>query len=166
MNSKTERDRAVMTDIDGVKREWFDAGFSAGCEFERERIKSVQGQAMPGHESLLESIKFDGVTTGEQAAVIIVQAERKKLARIGIDPRSDAGQPAPHVAVETTSMTTPQAVTVDMTKDEVAAIAKQEWANQPKLHREFDSVEQFAAFRVAESQGRIRVLDKRKGRVN
>lgn len=45
------------------------------ADAERERIKSVRSQSLPGHEALIETLMFDGVTTGEQAAVKVLQAE-------------------------------------------------------------------------------------------
>ncbi len=166
MNSETERNRAIATDLDGVKREWFNAGFLAGCESERARIKTVQEQAMPGHESLLERMKFDGVTTAEQAAVIIVAAEKRKLGRIAIHLREDAGQPAAHTPFETINPSTPQAIAADMSKEDMKSIAHAEWEAQPKLRNEFSGERQYIAFRTAEAQGRIRLLGKRKGKVN
>jgi hypothetical protein len=56
----------------------FDEGFTAGAEFERKRIQRVEEQALPGHEDLIATLKYDGHTTGEQAAVQVI-AERKKL---------------------------------------------------------------------------------------
>lgn len=51
----------------------------AGMKAEADRIKSVKAQLIPGHEALIEKLMFDGVTTGEQAAVQIVQAEKGKM---------------------------------------------------------------------------------------
>jgi signal peptide peptidase SppA len=50
---------------------------AAGAAAERERIQAVraQGAALPGHEALVERLAFDGVTTGPDAAVQLLQAE-------------------------------------------------------------------------------------------
>ena len=53
-------------------------GIVEGSQGERDRIKAVEAQALPGHEALIGELKFDGKTTGEQAAVRILQAERQK----------------------------------------------------------------------------------------
>jgi len=58
----------------------FDAGFKAGAEAERKRIQSVEEQALPGHEDLVAKLKYDGHTTGEQAAVQVLAAERERRA--------------------------------------------------------------------------------------
>lgn len=48
----------------------------AGAESERLRIKAVKEQAMPGHEALIETLMFDGETTGEQAAMKVLASEK------------------------------------------------------------------------------------------
>jgi signal peptide peptidase SppA len=53
-------------------------GIVEGSKTERDRIKAVEAQSLPGHETLIGELKFDGKTTGEQAAVKILQAERAK----------------------------------------------------------------------------------------
>jgi hypothetical protein len=72
-----EHSRAIATDLDDVRKQWFNAGFKAGAESERARIQAVQEQTMPGHETLVEIMKFDGKTTGEQAAVQILAAREE-----------------------------------------------------------------------------------------
>lgn len=49
-----------------------------GAETERARIQAVKAQLIPGHEALIEKAMFDGETTGEKAALLIVQAEKSK----------------------------------------------------------------------------------------
>lgn len=83
-------------------------GKASGASAERERIKAVEAQALPGHAALIEQCKWDGTTTGEQAAIKIVQAEKATRAvhrdRLQADtlqpitqpvvrPEGDAGNP-------------------------------------------------------------------------
>lgn len=49
---------------------------SESAKAERERILSVKDQAISGHEDLINALMFDGVTSGEQAAVKVLQAEK------------------------------------------------------------------------------------------
>jgi hypothetical protein len=58
------------------KTQGVDAGMKAGAEKERERIKAVEAQALPGHEDLIASLKFDGITSGPEAAVKVLAAEK------------------------------------------------------------------------------------------
>jgi signal peptide peptidase SppA len=72
------------------------AQFSAeGAKAERERIQAVRGQALPGHEALIEQLAFDGKTTGPEAAAAVVQAHRATLATAGQAHYSDAPAAAP-----------------------------------------------------------------------
>lgn len=47
-----------------------------GAQTERARIQGVRAQAIPGHEALIERLAFDGATTGPEAAVQILAAEK------------------------------------------------------------------------------------------
>lgn len=53
-----------------------DAARTEGADAERRRIQGVEAQVIPGHEKLIETLKFDGKTTPEQAAVAVLQAEK------------------------------------------------------------------------------------------
>jgi hypothetical protein len=55
-------------------------GFVAGAEAERLRIQDVESQLIPGHEALIAALKFDGITTGPEAAVKVLAAEKTKQA--------------------------------------------------------------------------------------
>jgi signal peptide peptidase SppA len=61
-------------------------GFAAGATAERQRIQDVEAQALPGHEALIQTLKFDGKTTGAEAASQVLAAERtlrgKNLAQL------------------------------------------------------------------------------------
>ena len=53
------------------------AAFRAeGATAERERIQSVRAQSIQGHEALIESLAFDGVTSGAEAAMQVLAAEK------------------------------------------------------------------------------------------
>jgi len=52
-------------------------GSASGAEAERKRIQDVEAQSMPGHEALIAQLKFDGKTTGAEAAVQVINAERQ-----------------------------------------------------------------------------------------
>lgn len=74
-------------------------GREAGATAERQRIKDVEAQAMPGHEALIATLKFDGKTTGPEAAVQVLGAERKKRAdRLGDFYADGEGARVPHAA--------------------------------------------------------------------
>jgi len=76
------------------------AGTASGATAERERIQAVLDQSMPGHEALVQTLAFDGKTTGPEAAVQVLQAEKKAKAKVGTDLSSDAPDPVPTAAKE------------------------------------------------------------------
>lgn len=66
-----------------------DALRKEGAEAERSRIKSVLDQSLPGYEAEIQEMAFDGETTGEQAAVKVLQLEKKKQAETAEDLHED-----------------------------------------------------------------------------
>jgi signal peptide peptidase SppA len=62
----------ASVDVDTVK--------TAAATAERERIKAVFEQSMPGHEKLIDQLAFDGKTSGPEAAVQILKAINAKKA--------------------------------------------------------------------------------------
>lgn len=74
--------------IASIEKEAFEKGFSegtqkgklSGAESERERIKGVEEQLIPGHEALIISLKYDGKTTGPEAAVQVLKKEKDLMA--------------------------------------------------------------------------------------
>src|ERR1700675_31955 len=79
-------------------------GKSEGESAERERIKAVeaQGEGMPGHDQLIQELKFDGKTTGPEAAVRVLAAEKKKKASRIADIRTDAPSAVPAGTIDPT----------------------------------------------------------------
>lgn len=76
-------------------------GRAAGAQAERDRIAGVKAQAIPGHEALIEQLAFDGKSSGADAALAIVAAEKAlreaAAASIAADappavPPADAGE--------------------------------------------------------------------------
>jgi hypothetical protein len=64
-----------------------------GASGERARIASVRAQSMTGHEALIEQLAADGSTSGPEAAVQVLAAERARAATAGRERADDA--PAP-----------------------------------------------------------------------
>lgn len=83
--------------------EWaaFERGKTDGAAAERERIKAVEAQAVPGHEALIAELKFDGKTTGPEAAVKVLAAEKEKRGKVLSDLKADAPNPVPHAEAPT-----------------------------------------------------------------
>ena len=70
----------------------------AGAESERQRITDVRAQTLPGHEALVEQLAFDGKTTGPEAAMAVMAAERARIAGAAAAHAADAPAAVPHAA--------------------------------------------------------------------
>jgi signal peptide peptidase SppA len=150
----------TAADVEAAKRLGFDTGFKAGAEAERQRIQAVEGVVLPGHEALVAELKFDGVTSGPEAAARIIAAERAKLGRMAANLRTDAPNPAPHDASDRSSVGNGRGAAAGDPAD-IEAASKNEWATKPELRREFTSEAAYLAFKKAEASGQIRILAKR-----
>lgn len=73
----------------------FDAIRAQGADLERQRIAAVRAQAMPGHEKLIEALAADGKTTGPEAAVAVLSAERNLRESQQRARAADAPKPLP-----------------------------------------------------------------------
>lgn len=51
-------------------------GLASGSVTERERIKAIDALGLPGHEKLIEEMKYDGKTTASEAAIKVLAAEK------------------------------------------------------------------------------------------
>lgn len=71
-----------------------------GAAAEASRIKSVREQSMPGHEALIEALAFDGKTTGPEAAVQVLAAERARVGAQAAARQADAPAPVQTAADE------------------------------------------------------------------
>lgn len=71
------------------------AGLAAGATAERQRIQDVQAQALPGHEALIAALAYDGKTTGAEAAIQVITAERAAATARLNALRADTPQPLP-----------------------------------------------------------------------
>lgn len=87
-----------QSDLDRAREEGRAEGLQAGADAERARIRAVEAQALPGHEALIADMKFDGKTTGPEAAVRILAAEREKGGAMLAQLAADAPAPVAFVA--------------------------------------------------------------------
>ncbi len=121
-----------------------------GASAERQRIKDVESYSMPGHEALIESLKYDGQTSGEAAGARVARAHKEMLTKVGADLNADAPQalPAAEAAVAT-------AESLDHLSLEDRCKAK--WENDPKVKADNSTFEGYLALEKAREQGRVRI---------
>jgi len=142
-------DRGVA---EGIKQ-----GMTDGALAERNRIRSVEDQLIPGHEQLIQSLKYDGITTGPEAAVKILTAEKKiridMAAAISADAITPVNQPALPVGGEGVDSSLP-----------VEERAKIKWDKSPELREEFNkNFDAYLAWLKQSEAGNVRILKKEKG---
>jgi len=119
------------------------AAFRAeGAAAERARIQAVEAQAIPGHEKLIATLKFDGASTAGDAALAIVAAEKSVRAAAAL--ASDADAPAP-VALKPAAAVEPA---------DKPAKSRQQLTDEAKAYAAAHKVDFVAAFKhVSETQG-------------
>jgi capsid assembly protease len=66
-----------------------------GAAAERDRVQAVRQQAIPGHEALIEQLAADGKTTGPEAAMAVLAAERQTRAAHAAARAAEAPKPVP-----------------------------------------------------------------------
>lgn len=127
-------------------------GLAAGADAERARIQAVESQLIPGHEALIARLKFDGQTSGPEAAAAMVAAEKTLRAKALHNLRADAPDPAAAPAAPKTGAEAPA-------EDESLPLeerAKAKWAADPKLRGEFRTFEAYLAYEKAVAGGRVK----------
>jgi len=129
-----------------------------GARTERERIKDVEAQLMPGHEALINKLKYDGKTTGPEAAMQVVQAEKAVLAQTKADINADAIEPVEQPA-------TPAVDNVDTENLPLDERAKANWDKNGTLRSEFDGdFDSYLAYMQATAAGNVKVLGKKENK--
>ena len=71
-----------------------------GATAERDRIQGIEAQALPGHDALIASLKFDGKTTPGEAAMAVNAAERGLRSAHAAAQAAEAPQPVPTAAAQ------------------------------------------------------------------
>jgi len=121
-----------------------EAARAEGATAERERIKSIEGLAIAGHDGLIEEMKFDGKTTCEQAAVAIIQAEQKLGAEHGkIRTAERPGAAASSIPPVVEHEGDKKAARAKLPLEERA---KAEFEESAELQAEFDNVATYTAY--------------------
>lgn len=126
-----------------------------GAKAERCRIQAVLEQSMPGHDALIQSLAFDGKTTGPEAAVQVLKAEKQAREKLSVDAADDAIAP---VAVPSVPEGGDSAeLSDDAPVDERAKVS---WDKDAKLRNEFNGkYETYLAYFKAVDNNSVKVLN-------
>lgn len=100
-----------------------------GAAAERARIQAVEAQAIAGHEALINTLKFDGKSTGGDAAMAVLAAEKNARAAHATAAATEAPQP---LALTPPASVAPAAAeSKALTRAELDAKAKEYMAANP-----------------------------------
>jgi ClpP class serine protease len=127
-----------------------------GAKAERDRIASVEAQLLPGHEALIASLKADGISTGGDAAIQILAAEKARRTAHAQSLYADAPKPVPHAAAPATEGAA-------ATPDENLPIetrCAQQWESNAGLRDEFATLDAFIAYERATAKGLAKTFRK------
>lgn len=137
---------------------------AVGAAAERARIQAVESALIPGHEALIAGLKFDGKTTGGDAALAVNAAERQIRTSQGAAANADAPKP-----VKTTPTPTIEASADAKAAAEAQRVAglpvedrcKAQWEASAQIRGEFACLADYTALVKAEEAGKVRVLGKK-----
>lgn len=122
------------------------------CNGERTRILAVEAQAMPGHEALIAALKADGKTTGPEAAVQILAAEKAVLGAKAGALAGDAPKAVAHAAAPADKPAVDDSLPLE-------GRIKATWDASPALQAEFGgNFASYQALEKANAAGKVRVL--------
>lgn len=99
-----------------------------GASAERARIQGIEAQAIAGHESLINSMKFDGQSTAGDAAMAIVAAEKSARSAAAAAMANEAPSPLPAAAPAAVEA---PAAGAAMSREELDKAAKAHMAAHP-----------------------------------
>jgi signal peptide peptidase SppA len=128
-----------------------------GAAAEMQRIKDIESQGMPGHEKLIGELKFDGKTTGAEAAVKVLAAEKAKLSDKSEGLETDAaGVQVP--ASESDGLDHGDGEGEGLSVEDKA---KAKWDKDAKLRTEYGGVfEKYLAYAKADAAGQVKVYSR------
>lgn len=133
-------------------------GLAEGADAERARIQAVEAQAIAGHDALIATLKFDGKTTGPEAAVAVLAAEKALRGKALAQLRGDA----PTLAAAPAAPAAPAAGAPEVDENlPLEDRARAKWDAEPKLRGEFRTFEAYLAYETALAGGRVKQLRNR-----
>ena len=133
-----------------------------GAAQERARIQSVEAQCIPGHEALIASLKFDGVTSGNAAAAAVVAAERGLRASAAHSLAAEAPAPIHNVVAPPVTFSQPDA-SQDMSLP-LEVRCKAHWDASAETRKEFayGGLASYTAFVGATERGAAKIFNSSK----
>lgn len=128
-----------------------------GATSERARIEAVLAQSMPGHDAMIKALAFDGVTTGPEAAVKVLAAERSQRSNALDALKADGQKLATIPAVHTPAVETVGTEDASLPLEDRC---KARWDKDKAVRAEFGSLDRYLAYEKAAAAGKVRLLRK------
>lgn len=125
-----------------------------GATAERERILSIEGAALPGHDALVATLKADGKTTAGDAALQIMAAEKGKLSS-RLDAQKAAGDLTDKI--ESTATSTGEDAPTVTADAPIEDRAKADWDAKADLRSEFVNFSTYLAYAKAQDAGQVKI---------
>ena len=147
---KDQVDQIYTVFVDDVAR-------NRGVSSEKVLSEMADGRIFIGQKAIDAGL-VDGKRTTQQALQQL-KDDRQQQLLYPTRSASTANIAAPNSPAENTTRTT-QKIDSTMSREQVAAIAKTNWQNDPKLHCEFTSEGAYIAFCKADAAGRVRILGR------
>jgi signal peptide peptidase SppA len=123
-------------------------GAETGAKTELARIQAVEAVAIPGHDELIARLKYDGKTTGAEAAIQVIQAEQSNQKKVLKTLEAESVKPA--------------ALSMEAAPVETAKTPEEKWEADADLRQSFGNDQpSYLAYLKAEKEGRIRVFTKK-----
>lgn len=142
------------------------AAFRAeGATAERQRIQGVEAQLIPGHEALITSLKFDGKSTGGDAAQAVLAAEKTLRGNQAKALANDAPAPLKQTPAATVEPDAAAQAAADAAAEESLPIderCKARWDRDASIRKEFTSFEGYLGFEKAQARGGVKILGSKK----
>ncbi len=110
-------------------------GKEAGATLERDRIKAVEDLLISGHEKIIAELKYDGKTTGPEAALILLSAIQADMEVKADTFKADAPDPVAPL---------PNKEAKQLTGDDKL---KAEWEADETLQADFPNVEDYLSYK-------------------
>lgn len=135
-----------------------------GAAAERSRIQAVESALIPGHEALIAALKFDGKTSGGDAALAVNQAEREIRTKQGAAANAEAPKPVATTPPPLQNASPEQKASEEAKRIESLPVedrCKAQWEANADLRAEFSSLSSYTALVKAEEAGKVRVLGKK-----
>jgi ATP-dependent protease ClpP protease subunit len=127
------------------------AAKAEGAQQELNRIKSVQEQSFPGHESIVLAAMFDGKSQAGDVAMAINTANIQALQKAGTDMSTDAPSPVDEPLNNGEIMKNPTK------QPSTEAEARALWDKSANLQQDFMSFEDYYAFSKKDNRFNVRV---------